>query len=159
MDHEIFAAALGLSKPRFVDSLDFDYAGQRLVVRIDFRRDARFEHKPRERRQELLLTCPSVPSDVLLVRRAEDCTPSVRLDADVRVDASDANSRPNSVTSFIQPRVEATAAVTRICRKSTRGGRANPYREQVFDYMHMSSRSSRDGKRADCRFRSTLGAA
>ena len=44
MDHEIFAAALGLSEPWFVDSLDFDDAGRRLVVRIDFRRGARFAH-------------------------------------------------------------------------------------------------------------------
>ena len=44
MDHDIFAAALGLSEPWFVDALDFDDAGRRLVVGIDFRRGARFAH-------------------------------------------------------------------------------------------------------------------
>ena len=42
MDHKLFATALGLSEPWFVDGLDFDEGARRLTVRIDFRRGARF---------------------------------------------------------------------------------------------------------------------
>ena len=42
MQEELFARALGVSEPWFVSGLDFDEAGRRLTIRLDFRRGARF---------------------------------------------------------------------------------------------------------------------
>ncbi len=44
MDNKLFATALGLSEPWFVDALNFDEPGRKLTVRIGFRQGARFEH-------------------------------------------------------------------------------------------------------------------
>ena len=44
MHNDLFAAALGLSEPWFVDALDFDEADRQLKIRVDFRRGSRFVH-------------------------------------------------------------------------------------------------------------------
>ena len=44
MHADLFARALGVSQPWFVDGVDFDERERQLVVRIDFRRGSRFAH-------------------------------------------------------------------------------------------------------------------
>lgn len=44
MHADLFARALGVSQPWFVDGVDFSEKERRLVVRIDFRRGSRFAH-------------------------------------------------------------------------------------------------------------------
>ena len=44
MDHQICSAALGLAEPWFIKGLDFDDRARKLIIRIDFRRGARFAH-------------------------------------------------------------------------------------------------------------------
>ena len=44
MHGDLFAKALGVSEPWFVDGVDFDEGERRLTVRIDFRRGSRFAH-------------------------------------------------------------------------------------------------------------------
>jgi transposase len=42
--NNLFAAALGLAEPWFVDKVDFDAAKKEMIIRIDFRRGTRFSH-------------------------------------------------------------------------------------------------------------------
>lgn len=44
MNNDLFAATLGLSKPWFVASLQFDDGECLLTVRVDFRKGSRFPH-------------------------------------------------------------------------------------------------------------------
>ena len=44
MHADLFARALGVSQPWFVDGVDFNEKQRRLVVRIDFKRGSRFAH-------------------------------------------------------------------------------------------------------------------
>ena len=44
MHGDLFAKALSVSEPWFVDGVDFDEGERRLTVRIDFRRGSRFAH-------------------------------------------------------------------------------------------------------------------
>lgn len=42
--NDLFAAALGVAEPWFVDKVDFDAAKKEMLIRIDFRRGTRFPH-------------------------------------------------------------------------------------------------------------------
>jgi transposase len=42
--NNLFAAALGVAEPWFVDKVDFDAAKKEMIIRIDFRRGTRFPH-------------------------------------------------------------------------------------------------------------------
>ena len=44
MNNELFTVALGLSEPWVVTALEFDQSERKLIVRVDFRRGARFAH-------------------------------------------------------------------------------------------------------------------
>ena len=44
MQRDLFARALGVSEPWFVDGVEFNEKERRLTVRIDFRRGSRFAH-------------------------------------------------------------------------------------------------------------------
>lgn len=42
MEKDLFAAALGITDPWFIDAVDFDVENQKLTIRIDFRKGSRF---------------------------------------------------------------------------------------------------------------------
>ncbi len=46
--HQIFATALGLIEPWFVESVKFVEPDRKLIIRVDFQRGARFPHKDHE---------------------------------------------------------------------------------------------------------------